>query len=148
MFVFLVSFFMALASLVTASPINGRTPPAWKFNSQLPHNGSELNESQAQPFYITFPTIRSGVTDDNYFEACIPTPQAWACNVAAYIDDTYYDAQSQFWSFALFDHNCVMIGENPSVYAGDLITGWGFSSELPCYTTMWIPYPPEREDFP
>ena len=77
MFVFLVSFFMALASLVTASPINGRTPPAWKFNGQLPHNGSEPNERQAQSFYITFPTIRSGVTDDNYFEACIPIPQAW-----------------------------------------------------------------------
>jgi hypothetical protein len=94
MFVFLVSFFMALASLVTASPINGRTPPAWKFNGQLPHNGSELNERQAQSFYITFPTIRSGVTDDNYFEGCIPIPQAWTCNVAAFIDDTYYDAQS------------------------------------------------------
>jgi hypothetical protein len=82
MFAFLVSF-ISVVSLVTASPINGRTPPAWKFNGQLQHNGTELNERQAQAFYITFHTVGSSVKYDNYFEACIPTLQAWTCNVAA-----------------------------------------------------------------
>jgi hypothetical protein len=67
MFAILVSF-LAVFSLVAASPINGRTP-AWKFNGQLPHNGTELNERQAQPFYITFPTVRGGVTYDNLFRS-------------------------------------------------------------------------------
>jgi hypothetical protein len=40
-----------------------------------------------------------------------------------------------------------MIGQNPSVYAGDLVVGWGFSSELPCYAVIWLPYPVESTDF-
>jgi hypothetical protein len=135
MYAILISCLISLIiSLVTASPITDHTSA---ITNVLPRYATEVKERDNN-YYINI-VSQNGVLTST-FEACFQVENPSLCSVAALIDSA-----TQFWQMYMFDHNCVLIGSNPSVWYGDLLGGWGFDSELPKVTVLYIDYPPNLD---
>jgi hypothetical protein len=103
----------------------------------LPHYATEVKERDNN--YYANIASQNGVLTST-FEAFFQAENPSLCSVAAFIDSA-----TQFWQMYMFDHNCVLISSNPSVQYGDLLGGWGFDSELPKVTVLYIDYPPNLD---
>jgi hypothetical protein len=134
----LISFLISLIiSLVTASPITDHTPA---ITNVLPHNATEVKECDSNYYVqIVSHNAENGIMGST-FEACFQVNDGYECSVAAFIGTA-----TQFWQMYMFDHDCVLIGYNPSVYYVDLLGGWGFDSQLPKITVLYIDYPPSLD---
>jgi hypothetical protein len=134
----LISFLISLIiSLVIASPITDHTPA---ITDVLPLGVTEIRERDSN-YYVQIAShnAESG-TMGSTFEACFQVKDGYECIVTAFIDTA-----TQFWQMYMFDHNCVLIGYNPSVYYADLLGGWGFDSRLAKVTVLYIDYPPSLD---
>jgi hypothetical protein len=130
----LISFLISLIiSLVTASPITDHTPA---ITNVLPRDATEIKERDNNYYVQIISQNGAGGVLSSTFEACFQVEDGGLCSVAAFVDSA-----TQFWQMYMFDHNCVLIGYNPSVWYADLIGGWGFDSELPKVTVLYIDYP-------
>jgi hypothetical protein len=130
----LISFLISLIiSLVTACPITDHTPA---ITNVLARDAAEVKERDSNYYVQIISQNGAGGVLSSTFEACFQVEDGGLCSVAAFIDSA-----TQFWQMYMFDHNCVLIGYNPSVWYADLIGGWGFDSELPKVTVLYIDYP-------